>query len=62
MNTSKPDTITSSRRKSNGFGRLLQTRNQLEDIIDDDSEFRDSGLPAGQFTAKQDGTGKKGYY
>jgi RHS repeat-associated protein len=33
---------------SDGFGRLLQTRTQAEDVTFGDSPFGDAGLPAGQ--------------
>lgn len=43
----KEDTIISCE-YSDGFGRLLQTRAQAEEIIYGDSTFGDSGLPASQ--------------
>ncbi|MBS1686826.1 MAG: VCBS repeat-containing protein, partial [Bacteroidetes bacterium] len=42
---------------SDGFGRLLQTRAQAEDVIFGDSKFGDSGLPADQSAANQPAVG-----
>jgi RHS repeat-associated protein len=43
---------------SDGFGRLLQTRTQAEDITFGGSLFGDAGLPADQSTSNQDATGR----
>jgi RHS repeat-associated protein len=43
---------------SDGFGRLLQTRSQAEDIRFGESIFGDAGLPADQVAANQDAVGR----
>jgi len=43
---------------SDGFGRLLQTRTQAEDVTFGNTIFGDAGLPLAQATANQDAVGK----
>lgn len=52
------DTITKVE-YSDGFGRLLQTRVQAEDVIFGNSTLGDSGLPIDQNAANQNAVGKE---
>ncbi|MDO7877730.1 SpvB/TcaC N-terminal domain-containing protein [Hymenobacter sp. ASUV-10] len=45
LDTRTDDTLV-KREYSDGFGRLLQTRSQAEDVLFGDAAFGDSGLPA----------------
>ncbi len=54
----KRDETVSTVEYSDGFGRLLQTRTQAEEITFGNSIFGDAGLPGDQAVANQDAVGR----
>src|SRR5690554_6083928 len=59
LSTAEQDATIASAKYNDGYGRLVQTRTQAEDIIYGNQTFSDSGLPAAQTAPNQKAVGQE---